>query len=147
MSTVIFETEKAAFKFDLQDVSASFQDDSSLGSHKDNVELAMFLELSSDPVIDIPKDKKFFRYITLDLLKKGKGSALCHMRKERYPATDLQSHPIGAGENPLRLKIRRKGGILKRIFRKKIRWTGMMGGKGYQCPEGHELISMVTWVT
>ena len=147
MSTVIFETEKAAFKFDLHDVSASLQDDSSLGSHKEAVELAMFLELSSDPIIDIPKDKQFFRAIALDLLGRGKGSVLCYRCKESYPAMDLQSHPIGSGESPVRVKIKRKGGILKRIFRRRVRRTGTMGGKGYQCPEGHELISMVTWVT
>ena len=49
MSTVIFETEKAAFKFDLQDVSASLQDDSSFGPHKDAVELAMLLKISAEP--------------------------------------------------------------------------------------------------
>ena len=147
MSTVIFETEKAAFKFDLHDVSASLQDDSSLRQNKDAVELAMFLEISEGEMITIPKDKQFFKYIALDLVGRRKGSVLCYECKESYPATDLQSHPVGAGKNPLRVKIRRKGGILKRIFRRRIRWTGMMGGKGFSCPEAHELISIITWIT
>ena len=58
MSTVIFDTEKAAFKFDLQDVSASLQDDSSFGPHKDAVELAMFLEISTEPPKEQHNEKK-----------------------------------------------------------------------------------------
>jgi hypothetical protein len=49
MTTVIFDTEKAAFKFDLLVVSISIQDDSSFGAHKEAVELAMSLEISTEP--------------------------------------------------------------------------------------------------
>ena len=146
MTTVIFKNEKAIFYFDLQDVSASLQEESLLGQNKEAVELAMFLEISAGETINIPKDKQFFKYVTLDLLRKGRGSAFCNRCKERYPAEDLQSHIIGSGESPLRVKIRRKAVIL-RLFSRNIRRTGMMGGKGFSCPEGHELISMVTWIT
>jgi hypothetical protein len=133
MNTVIFDTEKAAFKFDLQDVSASLQDDSSFGPHKEAVEMAMFLELSPEPIIDIPKDKQFFKFIALDLLGKGKGSALCYRCKESYTAMDLRSYIIGSGESSVRVKIKRKGGPFKKLFSRRIKKPERMGGKGYQC--------------
>lgn len=136
MTTVIFKNEKAIFYFDLQDVSSSLQEESLLGQNKDAVELAMFLEISTGEIVNIPKDEQFFKYITLALLRKGRGSALCNRCKEKYLAEDLQSHIIRSGETPLRVKIRRKGVIL-RLFSRKIRRTGMMGGKGYSCPEDH----------
>jgi hypothetical protein len=146
MSTVTFKTEKAIFYFDLQDVSASLQEESLLGQNEDAVELATLLEIPVGETINIPKDKLFFRYVALDLLGKGKGSVLCKRCQETYHANEIESYPVGFGENPVRIKIKRKGGILKRIFSRKIKRTGPMGGRGFRCPEGHELVSMISLV-
>ena len=145
MSTVIFETGKAIFHFDLQDVSASLQDHCSCD--RDTADLVNILESSSSETRRIPSEKGFFGYIVIDLLGKDKGFVFCKDCQKTYLSEELQSSPIGFGESPLRVKLFRKGGILRKIFGRKIKGVGMMGGKKFECPKGHELISMITWIS
>jgi hypothetical protein len=42
--------------------------------------------------------------------------------------------------------IQKKGGILRRLFGKRIR-VNTFGGESYLCPEEHELISVMTWIS
>ena len=147
MSTVTFKAEKAIFYFDLQDVSTILEQDSTLRQDKEAVELAMSLDIPVGEAINISKEKQFFKYIAFDLLKKGKGSALCKKCQETYQANEIESYPIGFGESPARVKIKRKGRFLKRLFSKKIKRSGMLEGKGFGCPAGHELISMISLVS
>jgi len=50
------------------------------------------------------------------------------------------------GKSPLSINSIEKGGI-KKVFGKKQKLPGMLGGRGYECPKGHNLISMITWRT
>ena len=145
MSTAIFETEKAIFHFDLQDVFASLQDHSPFDP--DAADLVNILESSSSETRRIPSEKGFFGYIVVDLLSKNKGFVFCKDCQKTYLAEKLQSHPIGFGESPLRVKLSWKGGILRKIFGRRIKRVGMMGGKRFECPQGHELIAMLTWIS
>ena len=145
MSTVIFETEKAIFHFDLQDVSAFLQDPSSCD--QDATDLVSILESSSSETRRIPGEEGFFGYIVVDLLGKDKGFVFCKDCQKTYLSEELQSMPIGFGKSPLTVKVSRKGGILKKIFGRKIKGVGMMGGKRFDCPKGHELIAMMTWIS
>ncbi|MFC1816300.1 hypothetical protein ACFL0M_10245 [Thermodesulfobacteriota bacterium] len=55
---------------------------------------------------------------------------------------------LGPGENPFKVNLKHeKGGIIKRLFGNKQKLPGMFGGKGYECPNGHDLIIIKTWVT
>jgi hypothetical protein len=145
MSTVIFETKKAIFHFDLQDISASLQDHSSCD--QDATDLVSILESSSSETRRIPGEKGFFGYIVVDLLGKDKGFVFCKDCQKTYLAEELQSIPTGFGESPLTVKLFRKGGILRKIFGRKTKRVGMMGGKRFECPKGHELIAMITWIS
>jgi len=147
MSTVIFEIEKAIFHLNLRDVFASLQDYSSCGRVKDAADLVNILEASSSEPKSIPSEKGFFGYILLDLFSKNKGSVFCKVCQKTYPAKEVLFHRIGFGDNPLAVNQFRKGGILGRIFGRKIKRVRMMGGKGFRCPEGHELSSMITWIS
>jgi hypothetical protein len=94
-----------------------------------------------------PPENEFFDYVVLDLLGKGKGSIFCKTCQKTYHAKQLQSFPIGFGESPFTINSIKKGGFFKRLFGQRIKGMGMFGGKEFQCPEGHELISMITWIT
>ena len=102
MSTVIFETKKAIFHFDLQDVFASLQDHSSCD--QDATDLVNILESFSSETRRIPSEKGFFGYIVIDLLSRDKGFVFCKDRQKTYLSEELQSIPIGFGESPLRVK-------------------------------------------
>ena len=145
MSPAIFETEKAIFHFDVQDVFVSLQDHSSCD--RDAADLVNILESSSSETRRIPSEKGFFGYIAVDLLSRDKGFVFCKGCQKTYLAEELQSTPIGFGESPLRVKLFKKGGIIRKIFGRKIKKLGMMGGKRFECPQGHELIAMITWIS
>ena len=104
--------------------------------------------------------------IALDLISDKKGAVTCKICNRTYQPEDLKSITVGHGKAPVNenlireiqeLKFRdvfRKKWIsaavnnLKSLLRKKQKIPGMFGGKGYECPgEGHELISIITWLT
>ncbi len=63
-----------------------------------------------------------------------------------YKAGQLKPITVGHGKSPFEVNMGKKGGV-KNIFRTKQKQPAMLGGKGYKCPEDHELISMITWRT
>lgn len=88
-------------------------------------------------------------FIVLILLDHGKGSVMCKTCNESYRPEQLIPVTIGHGRSPFETIDQPKGGIIKNLFSKKkqFKTRGMFGGRGYECPRGHELISMVTWQT
>jgi hypothetical protein len=146
MDTAIFETDDAIFSFALPDVLNLLSNYSSEHQVEEATELLKILRSMPGNLRKVSRHNKFFMYITLDLLGKGKGSVFCKSCKTEYPSTELQSTSIGFGKNPLAVNLKKEGGIIKRLFRKRIR-MGMMGGERYLCPNNHELISMITWIT
>jgi len=146
MDTAIFETDNAIFSFDLTDVLPLLVCYSSKHQIEEATDLLKKLESMTGDLRKVPSENGFFGYIALDLLGKGKGSAFCKTCQVKYPARVLRSTSIGFGRNPLEVKFEREGRIIKRFFGKK-QSMGMMGGESYLCPEGHELISVITWIT
>jgi hypothetical protein len=143
MKTVRFETPDAVFQFTLEDVVTVLK---SRASEDEARELMDFLELQRGDVIEIPQEKKSFLFAVLDLLASNKGNVFCKACGREYQANELISFPVGAGESPLNVKVGYRESLLKRMFGRQKRMP-LFGGKGYRCPEGHELIGLVTWRT
>jgi hypothetical protein len=141
--TIRFETTQAVFSFSLEDAVTVLN---SFTSDDDARELIDFLTLQGDEAIEIPQEKKPFLFAVLDLLASNKGSVFCKACGREYQASELESFPIGAGENPLKVKLRYRESLLKRIFGRHKRMP-LLEGKGYRCPEGHELVGLVMWRT
>ena len=142
MSTITYETEKAIFTFNLTDVTESLMQSNDTTDTFNK----LLHHLSSSPpgIIKIPEENNNFGYITLDLLKKEKGSITCKACSKTYNPDQLKPTIIGHGTSPFNLK--EKGGI-KKLLKKGQRLPGLFGGRGFDCPQGHELISMITWRT
>jgi len=145
MRTVSYQGNDAIFKFDIDDVInlltyyvAEYKSDEA----KELIEL---LSSSSLNLISIPEENEYFEYIILDLIDEGKGSVICKTCNKTYQASDLKVSAVGHGTSPFSIEEKHKGWI--NIFRKKKRNPSMFGGKEYKCPEGHELISKITWRT
>lgn len=87
-------------------------------------------------------------FIVLILLEHGKGTITCKTCNETYRPDQLREIKIGRGRSPFQID-KQKGGILKNLFRKRKQFKdrGTFGGRGYECPKGHELISIITWIT
>jgi len=148
MRTVIFETQNAIFKFELPDVIShlKYYSDQNV---RQATELLKTISLSSSEVINIESD--YFGYVVLNLIKSDKGSVFCKSCQKTYLPRQLQSIPVGFGKSPFEVNLKEEGGIVKRIiknlFRRRRQRMSMMGGEAYDCPEGHDLISMITWIS
>lgn len=143
MKIVRHETTGAVFQFTLEDVVAGLK---SHASEDEANELMYFLTVQLGDVIQIPQEKKSFPFAVLHLLASNKGSVFCKACGREYQASELTSFPVGAGEDPLTTKIGYSGSLLKRLFGRQKRMP-LFGGKGYRCPDGHEVIGLVTWRT
>ena len=147
MNTVIFETPNVIFKFELPDVISHLKYYSEQNV-REATDLLETIPSSLSEVIKITSD--YFGYIVLNLLKDDKGSIFCKTCQKNYLPSQLRSIPVGFGRSPFEVNLKREGGIIKKLFGlflKQKRIMGMRGGEAYDCPEGHELIAMITWVT
>jgi hypothetical protein len=143
MRTLKFETTDAVFQFALEDFVMGLK--SRVAWHESN-ELIEFQIAHSQDVVEISQEKKSLLFVALDLLASDEGSLFCKICGKEHQASERVSFPVGAGENPLKTKVGHPGGMLRRLLRRQRRLP-LFGGKGYQCPDGHELISVITWRT
>jgi hypothetical protein len=143
MKTVKFEMTDAVFQFRIEDVVNKLKN---RDPEDESRELQEYLSNQTRDEIEIPQEKKSFLYLTLDLLASNKGSVFCKTCGKGYQAHELVPFPVGAGENPLKVKVGYRESLLKRIFGRPKR-IPLFGGKGYRCPKGHQLIGLVTWRT
>ena len=143
MRIVMYKSPNAIFDFLLPDVIDRLNYYSDENVHEAS-EILDEISLSPSPVIKV--ESNYFGYIVLDLVRAGKGHAYCNACKETYDSNQLISRPIGFGRSPLDINIKEKGGIIKRLFGRKKHISGM-GGDAYDCPRGHTLISMITWIS
>ncbi len=145
MDTVIFETEDAIFWFDAPDAISSLNYYAIEDKVSEAAKLLQLIESSSSESVRI--SSHYFGYIALDLLRKGKGSIFCKSCQKTYLGNQLRLFPVGFGKSPFWVNLKDKRGIIKRLFGKRERLMCMRGGEAYDCPNGHRLISMITWVT
>jgi len=144
MDTLVYETETATFSFELDEITQVLNRSKNRTQESD--QLLSFLSSSNDDSIKIPEECDCFSSIALDLIREGKGSVFCKPCNKTYHPDQLKSLTVGHGKTPFSVNIEMKGGI-KNLFRKRPRLPGMFGGKGYECPEGHKLIALITWRT
>jgi hypothetical protein len=144
MKEVYFETENSILRFSYDDVVDRLP---CYLSSLPTIESTTLRDLlsRSDHSITVPREHHRFAYFALDLIEKGKGVVYCKACKRYYIARELKRVVAGHGESPFLVNVKGRG-LWRRLLRKKQRLP-LFGGKGYQCPEGHELIEVVTWRT
>ena len=143
MNTIIFKTSNAVFKFNQKDVEAHLTPPATNNNIDEAAALLKLVKTTSGKFILSPDNHQYFEYVALDLIVSGKGSVTCRACEKIHPANQLNPITIGQGKSPFAINVKTKGGI-KRPHKKN---PSMFGGKGYQCPEGHTLISVETWRT
>ena len=144
MKTVIFQTENAVFKFALKEVKERLICKHSEYDPDKISPLLKLISTDSNETILNPDDHHYFRYVALDLIGSGIGTVTCQICGKIYGAGQLKEFNVGQGKSPFDINQEQKGGF--RLFEKRKN-PSMFGGKGFTCPEGHELISMETWRT
>ena len=144
MKEVSFETENAILRFSHDDVVERLP---YFESNLDATKATILSDLlsRSDHSIRLPPELNRFVYLALGLIEKGKGIVYCKSCKRYYEAKELKRVVVGHGESPFSVNVKQRR-LWKRGFGKKHRLP-LFGGRGYQCPEGHEVIAVVTWRT
>ncbi len=113
MKTVRFETTDSVFSFSMEDFSAALK---GIATEDAATELLDFVAIQPGDVIQIPQEKRSFLFAILHLLASNKGTAFSKACGREYQAHELASFPVGAGENPLKVQVRYREGLLKRSF-------------------------------
>ncbi len=139
---IIFETNSAIFYFELPDAVERLKYYSV--EHRVTEATEILETISSSASKEIRITSGYFAYIILDLLHQKKGSVYCNPCQNTYEPSQLQFVPLGFGRNPFEVNLKAKGGVLKTFFGRKKRICGQ-GGEGYECPNGHRLIGIITW--
>ena len=143
MRIVYFETDNAILQFDYGDVIEKLPYYESVIGTAEATALRDLLA-SPDHSIMVPREQYRFPYFALNLIEQGKGAVYCKACKRYYETKELKRVAVGHGESPFSVNLKGRG-VWKRVFGKKERLP-VFGGRGYACPEGHELISLVTWM-
>ena len=144
MKTVIFNTENAAFKFDKKEVRDYLIGKKTKYAPDGVSQLLKLISTDIDETILISDDHYYFGFVAIDLIGKGMGAVTCNSCEKIYTAGQLKEIAIGHGISPFSINQKQKGGI--RVFEKRKN-PSMFGGQGFECSEGHTLISMETWKT
>ena len=146
MQSVIYHTKNATFTFRLDDIVDRVSFCSSEYNLDEASKLLDFLTHSRDPCIRVPKDQSYFPFVAIDLIALSKGSIHCKLCKKSYRPYQLKLVSVGHGTSPFNVNINENAGICKMLFKPNFN-PPMHGGKAYECPGGHELISRITWRT
>jgi hypothetical protein len=143
--TVVYETDKAVLRFTVEDVRDHLNRNEAEYDEKEVTALKDLVSSATGGSITIPKDHRLFPHIALNLIKDSKATVYCMACRKTYESGQLKPVAVGHGETPLSVDVKGKG-WLGRLFLKRQRLP-LFGGRGYACPEGHELIALVTWRT
>jgi hypothetical protein len=144
MREVYFERENAILRFYYDDVAERLPYYESAFGTTETVKLRDLLS-QSDHGIRVSREEYRFAYLALDLIEQSKGVVYCKACKRYYEAKELKRVVVGHGESPFSVNVKGRG-FWRRVFGKKQRLP-LFGGRRCQCPEGHELIGLVTWRT
>lgn len=146
MARILFDTGNALLDFECEEVMERI----SAFKERHGVEASAYLrELAfshaDEPTI-IGPEMTNFRVLAVDLLGDGIGKVTCKTCGKTYDAKELKRIKVGHGESPFSVPLERRGWI-KRLLRRQAKLPGMLGGKGFACPQNHEVISLITWRT
>jgi hypothetical protein len=144
MKAVIFITENAVFRFPRRSVKELLIYKHSEYDTDEVPQLAELISTDTSETILTIDDHHYFGYVALDLINDGIGTVTCKICIKTYDASQLKQLAVGHGKSPFDINQEQKGGFSLIEKRKN---PSMFGGKGYTCPESHNLISMETWKT
>ena len=165
MENVTYNTDNGIFEFLKSDVVERLQNHKTKFNSLEADIIEKYLSCRGCHPNVVPEEYDYFDIIALELIEKEKGSVVCKKCDETFKASELKSIKVGNGRTPFEENAHRENDRLilraifgkewfrvaidniKNPFRKRKSNPPMFGGKGYACPNDHELITLVTWRT
>ena len=160
MENVTYKTDDGIFEFAKSDVFERLKYHKKQLNSLDADTIMKYLSCRYYQVNVVPSEYDYFDLVALELINKGLGSVICKECDQTYKASELKPIPVGHGKIPFedneprqkdRLRFRAIFGEkwfrvaidnIKNPFRKRNSNPPMFGGKGYACPNDHELICL-----
>jgi hypothetical protein len=142
MSTIVFETDKATFNVSLDDTLMLLRFCITQTRVKEASRVLRTIKSQTSQEVEV--SSLYFGYVVMELLKKGKGQVFCRKCGQIYPANNLKHFLIDLGPHPFQINFQPEWGSSRKRFKKRNRIPGILGGQGFECPNSHELISMIT---
>jgi len=147
VATICYETESGIFEFEYEDVVKKLNHYAQKEHFEEAIELLNIISTPTSDKINIPEEFQFILHIVSELIREEKGSIKCKICEKTYLPHDLRIVSIGHGKSPLEIQLPHEKRGAKNLFQNKQKLPGMFGGKGYKCPQDHELMSVITWRT
>jgi hypothetical protein len=144
MSIIIFETYDAIFQFEYKAVMLCLEHRKSSYENNELDTLIKLLANQPENAKLSSEQHRYFGFIVLEDLidTSGQGSVVCKNCGKQYRFNQLEAFTVGPDDATFKAATAKKN-----LFREKPKPFGIYGGKGYKCPEGHELIFQVAWRT
>ena len=146
MSTVIFTSEEAIFQFNRKTVMECLKNRKTSYQINELDTLIDVLRNQPEQTILSLAEHQYFGHVAIDMIGASEGSAFCKNCGKHYRFNQLEAFTVGPDKHTFEVNTAKRGGF-KSLFRKKPKLPGMYGGKGNRCPEGHELIFLISWRT
>jgi hypothetical protein len=146
MTRVLFDTGSALLDFDRKEVMKRLLSFTERPGVETAAHLRELVFSPADETTIIPPEMTNFRVLALELVGDGVGRVTCKACNKTYDAKELKRIKVGHGDGPFSVPLERRGWI-KRLFKKRVKLPGMFGGRGFACPQNHEVISLITWRT
>jgi hypothetical protein len=147
MDTLNFRTQDAKFHFNRKSVLKCLEHRKSSYDNQELDNLIKALTNQPENATLSLEEHRYFGFIVLDLIHAGEGSVTCNnCCGKQYRCNQLEDFTTGPDEIKSKVNTDKKR-VFKDLFRKKPKPIGLSGGKGVKCPEGHELIFMISWIT
>jgi hypothetical protein len=143
--TVVYETDKAVFRFTVDDVMDHLNRNETEYDEKEVTTLKDLFSSATTDSITMPKDLRIFPHIAVDLIRDSRGTVYCRICGKTYESGQFKAVTVGHGETPLSVNFKGKG-WRRKLFGKRERLP-LFGGRGYACPKGHGMIALVAWRT
>ena len=154
MTNIRYKNEEAVMKFEYDDVISQLKLKVAEYNVEDDAKLLKWLNKQSKrkEVIEIGDNQEItsrFCYLICNLIDSKKGGIFCKICKEMYKPDQISKESTSPFDRGISSKTIRK---LRKFHKKEFGSNGPInipgsGGKTYECPKEHILISVITWIT
>ena len=144
---IVSETENAVIECTLNDIKELLNNYPNRFDSKQIEHILNHIDTSKGNPIEISPENSYFSYILIELIPKNKISVKCKPCQKTYHPNQLQELPLGKGKLPVNPYSKPTISRLKTLFKRTKKISTGFGGIRFLCPNGHELISVITWIS
>ena len=145
-SNVYYHTNNCIFIIDKVEMVNQLKKFARESNYQEEINLLNYISFQQSSGDIVLPEHSNVEYFILCLIDENKGSVFCKECEINFGFEQLLPIKIGLGDSLFQFELSIKEALKNLLFRKK-KLFDQIGGKGYQCPNGHYLIGKITWST